>query len=154
MTGNYVFSSRDDFCLWWRRKSCGERRKCLLPVFFLSPIFFTLPTTNFIILTTFKSHLQILWIWTNLTICPTGNEYIRTHCITYPVEQAIEVNMDTVPWCWIKQNILSVSVAQSKYIAHHGHNSCSFTVGQSSIVPKLHINRNINTVVGASILLQ
>lgn len=52
-----------------------------------------------------------------------------------PVEEAVKVNMHTVPIGGIKQNVLSMSVTQTKDVTNNRHHSTSSNISHTCLIP-------------------
>ena len=51
------------------------------------------------------------------------------------VEETVEVDVDTVPYRRVEEDVLSVSVPKTQDVAHHTHDGRGPTIRQSRIVP-------------------
>jgi hypothetical protein len=51
------------------------------------------------------------------------------------VKQAIEINMNTISIGWIKQDIFTMSITQTKDISNHRHHGGCTTITETTVIP-------------------
>ena len=59
--------------------------------------------------------------------------------LTRLVEEAVEVDVDTVPGRRVEQNVLSVTIAKAQDVTDHTHHGGGATVRYTRIVPVIII---------------
>lgn len=55
------------------------------------------------------------------------------------VEEAVEVDVHTLPGKGVEEDVFSVAVSQAEDVAHHGHDGGGAAVGRAAAVPVGHM---------------
>ena len=140
-----IFKMYNNACTLFPNWSLISAGKCVTPIFYfilktLAKIFFSRIT----ILTAQK----YLWISRRCSkeirvsrIAVRCAEHMRSskmrhHPCTNLFEKTVEVDMYTVTTCGIKQDILTMTIPETKNIAHHAHDRWRAAVCQAAQVPE------------------